>query len=71
VKMKTQQSSYIKADDNKIINEKSIKWVKKISECLKVCTKSTGCDVTRGDTTHQICKINNLDSYNKLNKYFE
>lgn len=41
-----------------------------MSECLKVCTKSTGCDVTRGDT-HQICKINNLDSYNKLNKYFD
>lgn len=69
-KMENNYPSYIKADDNKVINEKSIKWVKKVSECLKVCTKTTGCDAARGDT-HQICKINNLDSYNKLNKYFE
>jgi hypothetical protein len=58
---------YIRVDDNKIINEKSIKWVKKMDECLSVCTKSTGCFV--GDA-HKICKINNLDSYNKLNKHF-
>lgn len=61
---------YIKTDDNTIINEKCIKWVEKISECLEVCTKSTGCSVKFRDT-HKICKLNNLDSYNKLNKYFE
>jgi hypothetical protein len=60
---------YIKSDDNKIINEKCIKWVKKMDDCLEVCTKSTGCNIKNGDT-HQICKIYNLDSYNKLNKYF-
>ena len=62
--------SYIKADDNKIINEKCIKWVKKLSDCLEVCTKSLGCSINSGDT-HKICKINNLDSYNKLNKFFD
>ena len=61
---------YIKADDNKIINERHIKWIRKISDCLEVCTMSTGCNSTNG-TTHKICKLNNLDSYNKLNKYFE
>ena len=38
-------NSYIKADHNKIINEKSIIWVKKMNGCLEVCTKTTGCNV--------------------------
>ena len=62
--------TYIKVDNNKIINEKCIKWVEKIGECLEVCTKSTGCNVKYGDTS-TICKSHNLDSYNKLNKNFE
>lgn len=63
------ENSYIKADDNTIINEKCIRWVKKMSECLEVCSVSTGCTVKYN--TLKICKINNFDSYNKLNKYFE
>lgn len=63
------KTSYLKTDDNKIINEKCILWVKKMSDCLEVCTKITGCG-GNGDT-HKICKIYNLDSYNKLNKHFE
>ena len=63
------ENNYIKADDNTIINEKCIRWVKKMSECLEVCSVSTGCNVKYN--TLKICKINNLDSYNKLNKYFE
>jgi hypothetical protein len=66
--MKNNQVSYIKADDNKIINEKCIKWVKKISECLEVCVKSDGC--RGGIDTHKICKLNNSESYEKLNKFF-
>jgi hypothetical protein len=64
----TNSETYIKADGNKIINEKCIRWVKKIDECLLVCTKSNGCG---GDgDTNKICKINNSESYNKLNKHF-
>lgn len=59
---------YLKTDDNKILNENHIRWVKKINECMEVCTKSTGC--SNGDT-YKICKLINLDSYNKLNRYFE
>lgn len=62
--------TYIKTDNNTIINEKCIIWVKKMNECLHVCSKSTGCFYDKEDT-HKICKINNLDNYNKLNKYFE
>ena len=61
---------FIKTDDNKIINEKCIRWVKKMSDCLEVCIKSTGCSLNNG-TTHKICKLNNLDSYNRVNKHFE
>jgi hypothetical protein len=62
---------YIKADDNKIINERFIRWIRKIDECLEVCTKSDGCSYggTSG-TTHKICKLNNPTSYEKLNSEF-
>jgi len=46
------------------------KMGKKMNDCLEVCTKSTGCDINTGGT-HKICKLNSLESYNKLNKYFE
>jgi len=68
--MENNQAAYIKTDDNKIINEKYIRWVQKMSDCLEVCTKSIGCDIDTGGT-HKICKLNNPDSYDKLNKYFE
>ena len=58
---------YLKTDNNKIINEKAIKWVKKINNCLEVCTKSVGCG---NFDTHRICKENNYHSYIKLNNHF-
>ena len=61
--------SYIKADNNKIINERAILWVRKLDRCLAICTKSIGCDGIHD--THRICKSKNPDSYNKLNKHFE
>ena len=36
--------NYIKTDDNKIVNEACIRWVKKMGDCLEVCTKTTGCN---------------------------
>ena len=66
--MENDKENYIKTDNKKIINEKHIRWVKKMNECLEVCTKSTGCSEK---DTHRICKFNNLDSYNKLNQHFE
>ena len=63
---------YLKTDDNRIINENCVRWVKKMSDCLEVCIKQSGCALLcdNGDT-HKICKLNNPDSYNKLNKHFE
>ena len=58
---------YIKTDENRIINEKAIIWIKKIEECLYICTKNDGC---KNSNTHKICKINNYDEYTKLIKNF-
>jgi hypothetical protein len=66
--MKNSKTIYFKTDDNRIINENCIRWVKKINDCLEVCTKTPGC---MGGDTHKICKFNSPDSYNKLNKHFE
>ena len=66
--MKNNEILYIKTDDNRIINEKAILWVQKMAECLEICTKTDGCVPKRG--THQLCKANNKESYEKLNKYF-
>jgi len=63
------KSHYIKADDNKVINAKAISWIKKMGECLEVCSKSTGCHL--GNDTHKICKFHTPDSYNKLNLLFD
>jgi hypothetical protein len=62
--------SYIKADDNRIINEACIRWAKKMDECIMVCTKSDGCSEYRRNL-HRICKTNNPESYNKMIKFFE
>ena len=50
--------------------KKAIRWVQKMSDCLEVCLRTQGCNVMEG-TTIRICKSNNPDSYNTLNKHFE
>jgi len=64
-----ENDKYIRTDENKVINEKYIRWVKKMDECLTVCIKANGC--IDGVNTHKICKINNYNSYIQLIKLFE
>ena len=59
---------FIKIDNDKILDMNSIKWVKKINDCMEICTKGNGCYI--GDT-HKLCKANNPESYDKLNKFFQ
>ena len=59
---------YIKVDNNKVINLNYIRWVKKMDECLQICTKSNGC--CESDTS-KLCKLNNPTSYEKMNRLFE
>lgn len=68
--MKTTISEFIKADDNTVINTRSIKWIKKMNECLEVCTKSIGC-IKGSEETHKICQYKTSNSYNELNKLFK
>jgi len=71
--METNTTSYIKTDENIVINEQCIRWIKQMDECLFVCTKSTGCNdfVGRHRSTHKVCKSSNPESYAKLNKLFD
>jgi hypothetical protein len=68
--MEQKREIYVKTDDDRILNIKSIKWIKKIEDCLELCTKKIDCSDNKSNT-HKICKSNNIDSYKKLNKYFE
>jgi hypothetical protein len=62
--------TFLKTDDNKVLNESYIRWIEKIGECMEVCTRSDGCNVLLGSTI-RVCKKYNPTSYEKLNKYFE
>jgi hypothetical protein len=66
--MENNKLKYIKTDDNKFIKEKSIIWVKKMSDCLKICTKRKGCSSIG---SYKICKSNNPDSYDKVNNLID
>jgi hypothetical protein len=68
--MKNNNNVFIKTDDNKIINKNFIKWIKKIDNCMHICIKADGCNIL-SNTTHKVCKLNNENNYNKLNKFFE
>ena len=66
--MENNKVLFLKTDD-KIINIKCIRWVKKMNECLEICTKYNGC-YNNGEDTHKLCKSVNPDSYKKLEKFF-
>lgn len=67
--MEPNKTSFIRTDNNVILNERCIRWVKKMDECLAICSRSDGCILHK--ETLRVCKINNADSYNRLNQYFE
>ena len=64
-----ENTHFIKADDNKVINAKAIVWIQKMDDCLEVCSKINGCELEKG--TNKICKFNTPDSYNRLNVLFQ
>ena len=64
--MENSKTVYLKTDDDRFVNENCIRWVRKMNDCLEICIKISGCAPTKD--THKICKMNNPDSYNKLNE---
>ena len=67
------KTTFIKTDENRIVNEKYIRWVKKVNECMELCCKFDGCNTSSlaNKNTISVCKINSPDSYKKLNKHFD
>lgn len=68
-----ESSQYFKTDNNTIINKIHIKWIKKTNNCLDICRKSEGCTPFSiyGSDTHRICKLNNPNSYAKIDDFFQ
>ena len=66
--MDNTKEDFIKTDGNKVLNVKFIRWMKKMDQCIHICSITTGCNEYN---LQQVCKVNNNDSYDKLNKYFE
>jgi len=64
--MELEKDTYIRADDNKRINKRYIIWVKKLDDCLYICSKTMGCGGS--SDMHKVCKENNMESYKKLVK---
>lgn len=62
------KNKFIKMDENIVLNEDYIRWIRKINDCLEICTKFNGCT---SYSSHKLCKFNNPKEYNKLNQYFE
>jgi hypothetical protein len=62
-----EENNFIQAD-NTMINTKNIHWIRRINDCLEICTRTDGCIL--GRQTHRLCK-NNKDEFDKLNKLFK
>lgn len=60
--------TYVVTDDQFALNQKHIRWIKKMEDCLSVCSKSDGCEVRMA---HKICKDKSPAAYEKLNRIFE
>ena len=60
-----EKNDYLKVDNGTRINEKHIRWIKKIDDCLHICVKSDGCTINVN--THKACKYNSRETYDLLN----
>lgn len=60
-------TGFVKTDGDKIVSVKHIQWIKKMDECMELCTTSKMC-FTRGPfkNTHSVCKSVNPRSYKQL-----
>lgn len=60
-------NTYLKVQEDHLINEKYIKWLRKYDECVFVCNKPDGC---MWSDTYKVCKGSNPTTYDKLNRLF-
>ena len=55
----------IKMDDGLVLNMRNIKWIKKVHNCMYICTKDNG---NKFSTSHVICQ--NSDKNEKVFEKF-
>jgi hypothetical protein len=70
--MESNTNTYIKTDDNILINEKTIRWMRKMDDCIQICNRKKGCFSNPDmNDKHKVCKYKSPESYDKLNALFE
>jgi hypothetical protein len=62
------ENEFIKTDD-RLIQMQHIRWIKKFTDCMEICTKSDGCVLFKD--THRVCKETSPISYQKLSHMWE
>ena len=55
---------YIKADQDKFINEKFIRWIQRFNDSMEVCVKFNGCTI--GVDTIRVSRVYHPESYARL-----
>ena len=55
---------YIKADQDKFINEKFIRWIQRFNDSMEVCVKFNGCTI--GVDTIRVSRVMHPESYARL-----
>lgn len=64
------KDTYIKTDENVVVNEKYIRWIKKVDECMEICSRFNGCSLETSKHNLRVCKLNNPDSYKRMEQLF-
>ena len=59
----------IRFHDGLVLNKKYIRWIKKVHDCMYICTKSDGCNNL---SSHVICSSNeeHKKDFERLNVMF-
>jgi hypothetical protein len=64
-------TDFIIFDDGLVLNKNHIRWIKKIHDCMYICTKSSGCSES-ARSSHVICSSNENQKkdFDKINQIF-
>jgi hypothetical protein len=64
-------NTFIKINDDTLVNQNYIQWMKQVGDCIYICNKVYGCDEKSLYGTYKICKSgDNFKSYSILKKKF-
>jgi hypothetical protein len=66
---KERNTDFIKLEDGLILNINHIRWIRKVHDCMYICTRDDGCN---RNTSHVICGSNELQKkdFEKLSNMF-